>query len=522
MSGISLAELDVCHNLLRSVAEEMGVSLMRTSFSPNIKERRDFSCAVFDGAGRMVVQGEHLPVHLGSMPLSVRAVLEAMELREGDTAILNDPYQGGTHLPDMTLVSPVCEGRAMRPLLYVANRAHHADVGGMTPGSMPVSEDIFQEGLRIPPVLLARRGRIQTDVMRLLLANVRTPREREGDLLAQLAANELGRRRLLELVHSRGRGWILQACSALQVYAERIMRELIRSMKTGRYSFTDFLDDDGVTDDPVRISCTIETRGSSVTLDFAGTSAQTRGCVNAPFAVTLSAAMYTFRTLVGGDVPSNFGSMVPIRVVAPAGTVVNALPPAAVAAGNVETSQRIVDVLYGALAKIPGLKVPAASSGTMNNVSIGGTRPGSGQHFAYYETVAGGMGARPGLDGLSAVHTHMTNTMNTPLEVLEREYPVRMRRYAVRRNSGGGGRYRGGDGLVREIELIADCELSILSDRRRYAPYGLRGGSPGRKGRNVLVRGGRRRLLPSKASVSARKGDILTIETPGGGGFGKK
>ncbi|KPJ61011.1 MAG: 5-oxoprolinase [Latescibacteria bacterium DG_63] len=521
-SGIRAVELDICHNLLRCVAEEMGVSLMRTSFSPNIKERRDFSCAVFDGDGRMVVQGEHLPVHLGSMPLSVQAVLDSMELRDGDTAIVNDPYRGGTHLPDVTIVTPVYEPGLKSPLLFVANRAHHADIGGMTPGSMPVSHDIFQEGLRIPPILIKARGVIQRDVMALLLSNVRTPVEREGDILAQLAANELGRRRALELIRSQGRAWILEACDALHSYSERTMRQFIRSMRPGAYAFSDFLDDDGVTDEPIRISCTIEVKKDSVHVDFTGTSKQTRGCVNAPFAVTLSAVMYVFRTLLAGDVPSNFGSMIPIRVTAPEGTVVNAAAPAAVAAGNVETSQRIVDVLYGALSKVPGLGVPAASSGTMNNISIGGTKPGTSQQYTYYETIAGGMGARPGLDGLSAVHTHMTNTMNTPMEVLEREYPLRMRCYSIRRNSGGRGKYRGGDGIVREIQLIADCDVSILSDRRRYAPYGLKGGGAGSPGRNIMIREGKRKFLPSKVSMAARSGDILRIETPGGGGLGRK
>jgi N-methylhydantoinase B len=519
--SIRAAELDIYHNLLRCVAEEMGVSLMRTAFSPNIKERRDFSCALFDRDGRMVVQGEHLPVHLGSMPMSVRAVLDTLELRDGDTAIVNDPYSGGTHLPDITVVTPVYERGRKRPFLFVANRAHHADVGGITPGSMPVSHDIFQEGLRIPPVFIKKRGAIQEDVMALLLANVRTPEEREGDVLAQLAANELGRRRGAELVRAHGRTWVMDACDALQSYAERIIRDLIRSMRPGKYSFADFLDDDGVTDEPVKISCTIEIARDRVHVDFTGTSEQTRGCVNAPLAVTLSAVMYVFRTLLGGDVPSNFGSAVAIRVTAREGTVVNAAPPAAVAAGNVETSQRIVDVLYGALSKVPGLRVPAASSGTMSNVTVGGTRPRDGGQFTYYETIAGGMGARPTLDGLSAVHTHMTNTMNTPMEVLEREYPLTMKRYSIRRNSGGIGRHRGGDGIVREFQLNADCDVSILSDRRRYAPYGLRGGAPGKKGRNSLTRGKTRRL-PSKVSIAARSGDILTIETPGGGGFGRR
>jgi N-methylhydantoinase B/oxoprolinase/acetone carboxylase alpha subunit len=519
--NIHPVDIDVCHNLLRCVAEEMGVALMRTSFSPNIKERRDFSCAIFDDVGKMVVQGEHLPVHLGSMPLSVQAVLGAIEFEDGDTALVNDPYHGGTHLPDITVVTPVYLRGSKRPVLFVANRAHHADVGGMSPGSMPVSRDIFQEGLRIPPILIKRRGNIRNDILTLLLANVRTPRERAGDILAQLAANELGRRRLLELVRSHGLRWLQKSCETIQGYAERIMRELIGSMPTGEYSFSDVLDDDGVVETPIKISCTVRIKKRSIHVDFAGTSKQTTGCVNAPFAVTLSAVMYVFRTLLSGDIPSNFGSMVPITVTAPLGSVVNAVPPAAVAAGNVETSQRIVDVLYGALSKIRRLGVPAASSGTMNNISMGGMNPATGEQFAYYETIAGGMGARPQLHGMSAVHTHMTNTMNTPVEALEVEYPLKVRRYSIRRNSGGAGKYRGGDGILREIELLAPCEVSILSDRRKYPPYGLRGGSAGKTGRNMLIRKRKRTALPSKVSFRGAPGDVVRIETPGGGGFGR-
>ena len=540
------ARLDIYHNLFKSVAEEMGVALMRTSFSPNIKERRDFSCALFDGRGRMVVQGEHLPVHLGSMPLSVEAVLSSFDLRDGDTAVVNDPYRGGTHLPDITFVTPVFErgesasrrrasarsggrvrggaGRARgaaRPVFFVASRAHHADVGGMSPGSMPVSREIFQEGLIIPPTLLARHDKIKDDVLNLLLANVRTPDERVGDILAQLAANELGRRRLAEMLSSRGRGELVRASAALQDYAERMMRGLIGSLPRGKYRFADFLDDDGVSREPLKIACELTVGRGGACVDFTGTSPQAAGCVNAPFAVTVSAVMYVFRTLLSGDVPSNYGSMLPIKVTAPPGSLLNARPPAAVAAGNVETSQRVVDVVYGALSKVPGLDVPAASSGTMNNLSMGGVNPRTGEPFTYYETLAGGMGARPNLDGLSAVHTHMTNTMNTPVEVIEKEYPLRVTRYAVRRGSGGRGKRRGGEGLVREMELLSDAQVSILSDRRVHAPYGLKGGGPGKTGANTLVRGSKRVVLASKASLRGRAGDRIRIETPGGGGFGR-
>ncbi len=519
--AVSLAELDVYHNLLKSVAEEMGVALMRTSFSPNIKERRDYSCAVFDGRGRMVVQGEHLPVHLGSMPMSVQAILGALELRRGDTAVVNDPFHGGTHLPDITFVTPVFERSSRRPLFFVANRAHHADVGGMSPGSMPVSREIFQEGLVIPPILLVRNGKIETGVMDLLLANVRTPEERAGDLLAQLAANQLGRRRVSEMLAKLGRRTLASASRSLQEYGERAMRVFLKSLPAGKYRFVDFLDDDGVEPQPLRIECALSIRSGNATVDFAGTSPQAAGCVNAPFAVTVSAVTYVFRTLLSGDVPSNYGSMLPIRVHVPRGTILNAVRPAAVAAGNVETSQRVVDVLYGALSKVPGLEVPAASSGTMSNISMGGTNPRSGHHFTYYETIAGGMGARPRCDGMSAVHTHMTNTMNTPIEVIEKEYPIRVRGYSIRKKSGGRGFRRGGDGVTRELELQGDAEVCILSDRRRFAPYGLRGGARGKTGRNTLIRGSKEISLPSKVCVYGRTGDRIRVETPGGGGLGR-
>lgn len=568
-TNMSPARLDIYHNLFKSVAEEMGVALMRTSFSPNIKERRDFSCALFDGRGRMVVQGEHLPVHLGSMPLSVESVLSSLNLEDGDTAIVNDPYRGGTHLPDITFVTPVFERgssapgeplaelrgasgprrkaaaplcdevgsargvprpvgglmgrvrRGPRPVFFVASRAHHADVGGMSPGSMPVSREIYQEGLVIPPTLLVKRGKMDHGVLNLFLANVRTPDERAGDILAQLAANELGRRRLVELLSSRGKSELTRASTALEEYAERMMRGLIASLPRGKYRFADFLDDDGVSRGPLKIECELTVSGGGVRVDFTGTSAQAAGCVNAPLAVTVSAVMYVFRTLLAGDVPSNYGSMLPIEVKATVGSLLNPRPPAPVAAGNVETSQRVVDVVYGALAKVRGLDVPAASSGTMNNLSMGGVQPRNGEPFTYYETMAGGMGARPGLDGLSAVHTHMTNTMNTPVEVVEKEYPLRVTRYAVRRRSGGRGRRKGGEGLVREIELLSDAEVSVLSDRRVHPPYGLKGGGAGKTGLNTLVRGSKRVVLPSKTSLRGRAGDRLRIETPGGGGYGK-
>ncbi|OGD21626.1 MAG: hypothetical protein A2W03_16935 [Candidatus Aminicenantes bacterium RBG_16_63_16] len=515
-------ELEIFKSLFVSIAEEMGVTLCRSSFSPNIKERRDFSCAVFDAAGRTVAQGDHLPVHLGAMPLSVLSAIENEAFEPGDTVILNDPFRGGTHLPDITLVTPVFVKGKGRPAYFAANRAHHSDVGGGSPGSMALATEIFQEGLIIPPVKLVRRGRIDRDILDLILANVRTPREREGDLTAQLAANRIGERRLLEVTGKYGRGRIAAYMRHLQDYSEKIMRSAIRAIPDGDYRFCDFLDDDGISGKPIRIQAAIRVRGSGVEVDFAGSDPQVRGSVNANYAITLSAVMYVFRSIIPGEVPCNSGLMRPIRVVAPERSVVNAQAPAAVAGGNVETSQRITDVLLGALARAIPARIPAASSGTMNNLSLGGVDPGTGKPFAYYETIGGGMGASPERDGLDGVHTHMTNTRNTPVEALEHYLPVRVRRYSLRKESGGRGAFRGGEGIVKEFEFLAPAQVNILSERRRFPPYGLAGGKPGRRGRNTLVRGGRRKIIPGKASFQVKAGDRVIIETPGGGGYGKR
>jgi N-methylhydantoinase B len=407
-------------------------------------------------------------------------------------------------------------------MFYVANRAHHADIGGAQPASMGLSEEIYQEGLRIPPVALARSGKIQRDVLALLLANVRTPREREGDLMAQVAACRLGERRLQELLQTYGAAKTSFYMEQLQSYSARLMKEALAKIPAGTYRAEDFLDDDGHSAEPVRLRVAIKIRDGKALVNFEGTSPQRPGCVNAVFAITYSAVFYVFRCLLGENVPACAGLMNPIEVRAPEGSVVNARPPAAVAAGNVETSQRIVDVLLRALAQALPQRIPAASSGTMNNLSFGGIDPRSGQPFAYYETIAGGMGARPSADGLSGVHTHMTNSLNTPVEALETAYPVRVRRYSLRQGSGGGGKFRGGEGIVREIEFLADVHGSILSDRRQFAPYGLAGGKAGRTGKNQLTVRGRTRKLPGKAAFTAPSGSVLKIETPGGGGWGKR
>jgi N-methylhydantoinase B/oxoprolinase/acetone carboxylase alpha subunit len=513
-------EFEVFKNLFLSIAEEMGVTLCRTAFSPNIKERLDYSCAVYDGQGETIAQGDHMPVHLGAMPLSVRAAVAAVRMEPGDIVALNDPYQGGTHLPDITLVSPVFIGGQGRPMFYVANRAHHSDVGGMSPGSMPVAREIYQEGLIIPPVRIVRRGQIVEELLALLLANVRTPEEREGDLTAQIAANRVGETRLRDLVAKYGRARVANCGAALQDYTERVMRATIASIPDGEYRFEDALDDDGFGERPIRIRVRLQISGGRAEIDFSGTDRQVEGSVNANYAITLSACLYAFRCLVQDNVLYNAGVARPLRVLAPAGTVVNATRPAAVAGGNVETSQRITDVVLGALGRALPERLPAASQGTMNNLTFGGVNPPAGGRFAYYETIGGGMGGRRGQAGLSGVHTHMSNTRNTPVEAIEHYLPLRIRRYGLRRGSAGKGAFRGGEGIVREYEMLTDISVTILSDRRRSVPYGARGGGPGGRGRNTLVRAGRKRALPGKAELRLRAGDVLRIETPGGGGYG--
>jgi N-methylhydantoinase B len=531
-------ELEVFRELFHSIAEEMGASLRRSAFSPNIRERRDYSCAVFGGDAQVVAMGDHMPVHLGSMPMSVRAAIERLELASGDVAIVNDPFAGGTHLPDITLVAPVyvSSGRTKQrhPDFYVASRAHHADVGGASAGSMGLWREIYQEGIRIPPVLLVKGGQMQRDVLQMILANVRTPEEREGDLGAQIAACNTGARRLQEVCERYGAARVHRATAELQSYAEQMTRSLLASLPPGEYSAEDFLDDDGINDAQVRVAVRIAIAKSSgktrsapvVTVDFTGSSPQVDGSINAVEAITYSACFYVFRCLLAENVPAAAGIMRPIRVIAPSGTVVNARPPAAVAGGNVEMSQRIVDTLLRALAQAAPDRTPAASAGTMNNLTIGGLfpadHPRAGEPFAYYETIAGGMGARPSQDGISGVHTHMTNSLNTPAEALEYSYPFRVTRYSLRPNSGGAGEHRGGDGIVRELELLADAEVTMLADRRRNGPYGLHGGDSGRPGSNIAVRlDGSEVAIPSKGSVRLRPGERVRIESPGGGGWGK-
>jgi N-methylhydantoinase B len=540
--------LEIYRALYTSVAEEMGSALRRTAFSPNIKERRDYSCAVFDARGRVIAQGDHMPVHLGSMPMAVASALKEIDLKPGDVVALNDPFAGGTHLPDVTLVMPVVSGPLSvvsgkrfhkgkqtdgirqqlttdnEPLtmFYVANRAHHADIGGATPGSMGLATDIYGEGLSIPPVRLVKNGELDEDILRLILANVRSHDERRGDFQAQIGSLKTGAARLLEIVERRGQKEAADYAGHLIEYSARLMRHAIAEIPDGLYKAVDALDDDGVSDSPVPIRATIKIAGSRARVDFSGSSPQVAGPVNAVAAITVSAVSYVFRCLLGDDVPASAGLMQPIEVIAPEGSVVNAIHPASVAGGNVETSQRIVDVLFKALAQALPDKIPAASQGTMNNLTIGGIDPRSEKEFSYYETVAGGMGARSHHDGLSALHTHMTNSLNTPAEALEYAYPLRVREYRIRKGSGGKGKHRGGDGVVREIETLAPAHMSLLADRRKNAPYGLHGGEAGKPGSAAIISDGKARKLGSKGSWELKAGDRVRIETPGGGGWGKK
>ncbi|HKT88799.1 MAG TPA: hydantoinase B/oxoprolinase family protein [Candidatus Sulfotelmatobacter sp.] len=523
-------ELEIFKNVYHSIAEEMGAALRRTAFSPNIKERRDYSCAVFDAAGEVIAMGDHMPVHLGSMPMSVRAAIEAGSMGPGDIVMLNDPFRGGTHLPDITLVAPVyVEKRGTRrPDFYVASRAHHADVGGAYPGSMGLCREIYQEGVRIPPVKLMQAGRMNRDVLAMLLNNVRTPEEREGDLGAQIAACHTGAQRLREVCARYGLKRARHAAAELLEYSEELMRAFLQQVPAGEYSAEDFLDSDGMSDKPVRIAVMVKVhpakRGQRniVTVDFSGSDPQVEGSINAVAAITYSACFYVFRCLLAEDVPAAAGLMRPIQVIAPEGTIVNARPPAAVAGGNVETSQRIVDVLLRALAQAIPDRIPAAASGTMNNLTIGGIDPRTSDPFTYYETIAAGMGARPTKNGVSGVHTHMTNSLNTPAEALEYAYPLRVRSYSLRPDSGGEGKFRGGDGIVREIEVLTDCDVTLLADRRSRGPWGLSGGAEGAPGRAVVTRrDGSTEQMPGKFSTRLRKGERIRIETPGGGGWGR-
>ncbi len=523
--ALSASDLAIADAVLSSVAEEMGEALGRSAYSPNIKERRDYSCAVFDHDGAMVAQAAHMPVHLGSMPASVRAVLDLAPFAPGDVCALNDPFLGGTHLPDLTTVAPVFDpaadsGESTALLGFVATRAHHADIGGIAPGSMPIATELLQEGLIVPPLRLVTAGTPEASTIALFVRNSRAPEERRGDLRAQLAATAVGVRRLQAAAVRFGVPGLRHRYAALLDHGERSVRAVIESIPDGRYAFEDRLEVGGDAGLAIRLAVTVE--GDSVHFDFTGSDPESEGSsLNAVAAVTRSACYYVIRCLAGPDVPTNEGSYRPVRFTLPERSIVAAGPPRAVSAGNVETSQRITDVALGALAQaLPDL-IPAASQGTMNNVTIGGFDRARGRHYAYYETIAGGAGAGPRGPGRSAVHTHMTNTMNTPIEALPLAYPFTVERYALRPGSGGAGRHRGGDGLVREYRFHDRATVTLVTERRRFAPWGLAGGAPGATGRNTLIRSdGSEHELPARAQVEVEPGDRVRIETPGGGGWG--
>ena len=528
----SAASLSIFGHLFASVAEEMGVTLGRTAFSPNIKERLDFSCALFmleNGQPRMLAQAAHIPVHLGAMPASVGAAVAACSpLLEGDVVLLNDPYQGGNHLPDITMVSGTGSpaltvgGGADELQFLVASRAHHADVGGMSPGSMPLSSELYQEGIIIPPLKIIEAGQRNESLWRMILRNVRTPQEREGDLSAQLAAHKVGALRFAEIVRRYGIDEVIEHAQQLISYAERLTRGAIEQIPDGRYTFQDVMDDDGQSAEAVPIQVAITVKGSKMDVDFSGTAPAAAGNINAVPAITHSAVVYCLRctavALLDIDLPMNDGVFGPLSIHIPPGSLLDPPLNRAVAAGNVETSQRVVDVIFGALALALSELIPAASQGTMNNLTFGGED--DGRSFAYYETIGGGAGAGPHSDGCDGIHVHMSNTLNTPVEALEYTFPIQVTEYRLRAASGGAGQHRGGSGLVRGIKFLAPATATITSERRRFAPYGLQGGEAGEKGRNSLLRGEHEERVPGKVQLELKKGEILRIATPGGGGWG--
>ncbi|MGF1471274.1 MAG: hydantoinase B/oxoprolinase family protein [Rubrobacteraceae bacterium] len=499
--------LSVLSSALSGAAEEMGAVLIRGAYSSNIKERRDCSAAIFDAEGRMVAQAEHIPVHLGAMPEAVAAVMDRNP-EPGDVYALNDPYSGGTHLPDITLVSPVASEDEI--VGYAVTRAHHSDVGGMSPGSMPSdSREIYQEGIIIPPVRLVHDGEYVEEILDLILANVRTPDLRRGDLRAQIAANNLAQTRVSELIERRGRDMVLTAFEEVIGYTERRTREAIRDLPEGEYTAESEIEGDGANDEDIPIKVTVEIEDDEITIDFTGTSGAVAGNVNCPLAVTRSACYFALRVLLPGDVPANAGTYAPLKIHAPEGSLVNAENPSAVVAGNVETSQRVSDTIL--LAFSEAADVVAPGQGTMNNLVIGGGG------WTYYETIGGGQGAGKDSHGPSGVHVGMSNTLNTPIEALELEYPMRVERYELRYDSGGEGENRGGDGIVRSVRVLEPASLSMLTDRRRRGPPGIGAGEPGEPGRNLL----NDEELPPKASRGLEEGDVVTVETPGGGGYGE-
>jgi len=518
---IDIITREVIRGGLEYIAEEMGIILRNAAYSTNIKERMDHSCSLFDSAGRMVAQAEHIPVHLGAMPLTVKQVLKQFqgEIFKGDSFIINDPYLGGTHLPDITIVTPVYYQDTL--IGFSVSRAHHNDVGGITPGSMSgTATDIYQEGLRIPPVKLVSKGKINDDLLSLIMANSRTPRIRKGDLLAQLSANWTGEKRLLELVESKGLETFTTAVDEILDYSERRFLAVIQAFPEKTATAVDFMDDDGFSTKKIPIKVKIALNKKHLSFDFTGTAPQVHGAINCPFAVTLSAAYFVVRAITDPTIPANEGLYRHLTVLAPEGSLLNARPPAAVVGGNVETSQRIVDTLLKAFAKIVPERIPAASQGTMNNLIIGGSTE-QGHPFTFYETIGGGAGGRPTKDGVDSVHTNMTNTMNTPIEEIEVRYPLLVEEYALRENSGGKGQFRGGLGIIRRFKAKVPVVVSLLGERQKTAPWGLLGGSEGSKGLYYKFDCfGKRISLKGKTTITLAPGESIVLETPGGGGWG--
>jgi N-methylhydantoinase B len=505
-------ELSLFASRISAICEEMGALLGRVAFSPNIRDRLDYSCALFDARGRLLGQATHIPVHLGSMAYAMQDLVQKFEWQSGDMVVFNDPFQGGTHLPDVTFVAPVFHASVL--VGFCANRAHHADIGSDAPGSMPVSGSLEEEGIRISPTRIIAAGETDHSFLDGLLQKLQDQDSARGDFQAQIAANLLGCNRLRQLTEKTGALELQDNSEQLQSYAHRLASSSLAVLPTGTYAFTDWLDDDGLGTENIQIRVTVTVDSEGVLVDFTGSAPQVAGNLNCPLSVTAAAVFYVFRCLMPDQVPACYGAMQAMRILAPDNSVVNAAPPAAVAAGNVETSMRIVDAVCGALSKALPDRIPAASQGSMNNLAMGSR---GAMAWDYYETLAGGLGAGPDCDGRSACHSHMTNTLNTPVEVLERHFPLRILQYARRRNSGGKGQFRGGDGILREYQFLADARLSILSERRQHAPWGLDGGEDGLKGVNRLDD----EIIPGKCAIGVSAGQRLKIETPGGGGYGK-
>lgn len=489
---VDIITVEVIRGALEYASEEMGIVLRNSAYSANIKERMDHSCAVFDERGRMIAQAEHIPVHLGAMPLAVKSVLrEFAEFSDNDIIMLNDPFAGGTHLPDLTLVAPIFfEGELVG---FVANRAHHSDIGGKVPGSMPGdAREIFEEGLIIPPVKLVERGKLNESVLKILLSNTRTPKIRRGDIMAQIAAINVGKKRVSSILNKYGLETFRLSIEEILNYSEKRMLNEIKKLPKEVSSAEDFLDDSGINDKPLKIKVSIRITSNRIVFDFTGTDKQVKGTINAPFAVTLSASYFVLRAVTDPTIPANEGAYRPLIVKAPPGTIVNATFPYAVAGGNVETSQRIVDVLLKAFSKIIPEKIPAACQGTMNNITIGGIDPKTGRPFTFYETIGGGFGGRLGLDGVDGIHSHMTNTMNTPIEEIEKRYPIMILKYSLRTNSGGLGKWRGGLGIERVYKMLTNATLSVLGERQKFRPWGLKGGLPGLPGEYMIIKNGKK------------------------------